>query len=143
MKIHIEKCSAFYCVGEMLNVSIQMATVAHTTTFFEHPSRRCPNSPSPKLNYFKTKKQKKVKQNYCILVFEERGKSEYLEKSREKALGARTRSNTNLNLHNNIMTSSPTLVGGECSHHHAIPVPWKIAEESETVLNLNSKLYRQ
>ena len=53
-----------------------------------------------------------------MLVFEER---EELKKLEKKPLGARTRANNKLNPHMKTSRTRATLVGGECSHHCAIP----------------------
>ena len=62
-----------------------------------------------------------------MLAFVEEGKPE----NPEKTLGARTRTNNKLNQH---MTPGPhTLVGGERSHHCAIPAPLPVYQVGEQV----------
>ena len=65
-----------------------------------------------------------IELEFSNVGFEERGKSEKQQKNPSE----RTRTNNKLNPHMNTGSGNQTqatLVGGECSHHCAIPAPIK------------------
>ena len=79
------------------------------------------------LQYAKHKLGSVSNWNLEMLVFEERGKSEYPEKNLSEHLGQEPTTNSTHILYDaeSRNQTRATFVGGECSHHCTIPAPLK------------------
>ena len=64
-----------------------------------------------------------------MLVFQERGKPEYPEKTSRRKDENQQQTQPTYDAESGNRTRA-TLVGGECSHHCAIPAPWMISSSN-------------